>query len=124
MLHLATADGTTVQLHRTVLTAHSGDHRGHAFRIDDVIKLHGRHLVVASRKHRTGRHTIKVAPEVFKIVITEIEEISRKVWSTIKWAWLKIDEGLYMGTAALIPLAYFEHYDLADKIVEFFSMIF
>lgn len=124
MLHIATADGQTVQLHRTVLTAHSGDHMGRSFRIDDVTKINGRHVVVASRRHRTGRHTIKVAPEIFKIVITEIEEIGRRVWTAAKWLWLKIDEGLYMGTAALIPLAFYEHYEAADKIVEFFQMIF
>lgn len=124
MLHIATADGQTVQLRRTVLTAHAGDHKGRAFRIDDVIKQNGRHLVVASRKHRTGRHTIKAAPEVFRLIITELEEISRKIGQKIWAFWTKIDEGLYMGSLALIPLAYFEHYELADKIVEFFQAIF
>jgi hypothetical protein len=124
MLHIATADGQTVRLRQTVLTAHSGDHRGHAFRIDDVTKINGRHVVKATRKHRTGRHTIKVAPEIFRLVITEIEETLRKIKTRVVTTWAKIDEGLYMGTLALIPLAYFEHYELADKIVEFFHTLF
>ena len=124
MLNIATTDGQTVTLHRTTLVAQHGQHAGRTFRIDEIVREGGRHLVIASRRHnRKIRHVVKVLPEVFGIVIHEIEEIGRRVWTAAKWLWLKIDEGLYMGTAALIPLAYFEHYDLATKIVEFFNTI-
>lgn len=124
MLHIATTDGQTVRLRQTVLTAQSGPHAGQSFRIDDVIK-HGRdHLVKATRKHRTGRHSIKVLADVFNLVITEIEELTRKIKNRVVRTWTKIDEGLYMGTLALIPLAYFEHYEMADKIVEAFHTLF
>jgi hypothetical protein len=124
MLNITTNDGQAVQLHRTHLVAQHGPHAGRTFRIDDIVHEGGRHLVVATRKHNSRiRHTVKVLPEIFGIVINEIEEIGRQVWTAIKWVWLKVDEGLYMGTAALIPLAYFEHYDLATKIVEFFNTI-
>lgn len=124
MLHIATADGQTVRLRQTVLTAQSGSHKGRAFRIDDVTKINGRHIVKATRKHPTGRHSIKVLPEVFGLVITELEEITRKIVNRFLTTWRKIDEGLYMGTLALIPLAYFEHYEMADKIVEMFHTLF
>jgi hypothetical protein len=124
MLHIATADGQTVRLRQTVLTARSGVHKGRTFRIDDVTKLNGRHVVKASRKHPIGRHVIKVLPEIFGLVITEIEETFRKIKARVIKTWTKIDEGLYMGTLALIPLAYFEHYEMADKIVEFFHTLF
>jgi len=125
MLNIATVTGQEITFHKTHLIAQTGPHAGRSFRIDNIIHEDGKHLVIASRRHsRTIRHVVKVLPEIFGIVITEIEEIGREIWNTVKWLWLKVDEGLYMGTAALIPLAYFEHYDLATKIVEFFNAIF
>lgn len=122
MLNLATTSGQTIQLRRTHLTAQHGPHAGRTFRIDDVTKVNGKHVVVASRKHNKSiRHMIKVAPEVFGIVVTEVEEIIRTAWTKARRVWARIDDGLYMGTMALIPLAYFEHYDMAEKIVEFFN---
>ena len=124
MLHIATADGQNVQLRRTCIVAKIGPHAGRCFRIDDVVKRDGQHVVRATRKHATGRHMITVLPEVFGLIIREIEEITRRVINRVRRTWMKIDEGLYMGTLALIPLAYFEHYEMADKIVEILHSIF
>lgn len=124
MLNITTTTGQAVKPGRTSLVAQAGPHAGRAFRIDKIVHENGRHMVIASRKHNSKiRHAIKVLPEIFGIVINEIEEIGHEIWNAVKWLWLKVDEGLYMGTAALIPLAYFEHYDLATKIVEFFNAI-
>lgn len=124
MQNITTTTGQAVKPGRTSLVAQTGQHAGRAFRIDKIVHEGGRHLVIASRKHNSKiRQIVKVLPEVFGIVINEVEEIGHEIWNGIKWLWLKIDEGLYMGTAALIPLAYFEHYDLATKIVEFFNAI-
>jgi hypothetical protein len=123
-LHLATSTGQTITLGKTTLPALSGRHAGRLFKIEDVVKVNGQHMIKASRKHSIGRHTIHELPEIFGIVITEIEEVGREIVKFVKWLWLKIDEGLYMGTAALVPLAYFEHYEMADKIVHLFGMIF
>lgn len=128
MLHIATTDGTIVQLRRTNLIANQGQHAGRRFRIDEIQHDGRQHIVVASRKHSSKlRHTIKVLPEVFGLVITEIEEITRELLGIVKRIGTQIVEllnGLYVGTLALIPLAYFEHYELADKIVQFFHWIF
>ena len=124
MMHLATTSGQTVQLRRTHLTAQHGPHAVRIFRIDDVTKVDGKHVVMASRRHNKSiRHMVKTAPEVFGIIVTEVEEIVRTVWAKARRVWSRIDDGLYMGTMALIPLAYFEHYDMAEKIVEFFNSL-
>lgn len=99
--------GDSVPLGRSV-QAVMGPYAGTWWRVDDVRKADGRHLVCASRAHRVGRHHIVVAPEVFGLVIQEIVAWYRHVVNILVSLRRKVDDGLILGALALIPLALFE----------------
>src|SRR6266581_8256956 len=117
MLHLTTSTGTTVQLPR-MSQAISGPHKGSWWRLDKIVKRDSLHHMSASRKHKIGRHKITVLPEIFGLRVHETMNVIKDIMCRVRKFWRKIDEGLYMGALALIPLAYFEQYHGAEWITE------
>jgi hypothetical protein len=117
MLHLMTSTGTTVSLPR-MAQAQSGPHMGTWWKLTEIVKRDSAHHVRATRKHRAGRHTITVLPEIFGMRVHETLNVIKDVARSALNLWRKIDEGLYMGVLALVPLAYFERYDGAEWITE------
>ena len=117
MLHLMTSTGSTVSLPR-MAQAQSGPYTGTWWRLDEIVKRDTTHHVSASRKHKIGRHKITVLPEIFGLWVRETLNVIKSIGRRVLTAWRKIDEGLYMGALALIPLAYFERYHGAEWITE------
>lgn len=117
MLHLMTSTGSTVSLPR-MSQAQSGPHAGTWWRLDNIVKRDSLHHVSASRSHKIGRHKITVLPEIFGMKIRETVNVMKTLSRKILTVWQKIDEGLYMGALALVPLAYFEQYHGAEWITE------
>lgn len=99
--------GMDVPLGRSV-QAVKGPYAGTWWRLDDVRKANGQHLICASRTHRVGRHRITVAPDMFGLVIEEIVRFARHCLNTLHAVRVKIDDGIILGFLALIPLALFE----------------
>lgn len=122
MLHLTTSTGSAVVLPR-MAQAQSGPHMGTWWRLDEIVRRDNAHHVRASRKHTIGRHKITVLPEIFGLRVRETLNVIKGIARRALNFWRKIDEGLYMGALALIPLAYFERYDGAEWITETINKI-
>jgi hypothetical protein len=105
--------GTTLHARNTTL---AGPHpwRLEAFQPD----VEGdAHKVTVSRHHpRFGRIKRTFHPRVFGLTV-EVEITWRKAARTkIHTAWHETWVGIYLGILALVGLAIFEHYHLADEI--------
>lgn len=94
--------------HFNKITRHpnSGEHRVHCTKI--VRGTRGRHF----RGHR------EFHPHAFGLEVKIDITWSRHVINTGKHVFSKIDDYLWAGAFAIIPLAFFEHYHMSGTIIE------
>ena len=77
------------------------------------------HRVHCTRVHpRMGRVHREFHPRVFGATVVIDVRWYRDIHHTAHRAWLKIDDYLFAGIFALLPLAFFEHYHWAETITE------
>lgn len=96
----------------------------HAWRFERLRKVdHSTHHVHCSRlvKGARGRHFRghrEFHPSVFGLDVKIDITWSRHVVNTSKHVFSKIDDYLWAGAFAIIPLAFFEHYHMSGTIIE------
>ena len=115
MHHLMTPDGQIV-LPGAMLCAKEGPHAGTHWRLEKIFHNGVTHLLRVTRLHKVGRVVEHFHPSVFGLSMVEITQWWRVTRHDLAHAWHKVDEWLFAGIFALIPLAIFEHYHLAEPI--------
>lgn len=123
MQHLVTSDGTIV-LPGAMLHAQQGPHAGTHWRLAKVWHDGVRHLLRCTRLTRVGRAVMDFHPSVFGLNVIEVSRWWRVGSADIVRWWHKIDDGLFMGALALIPLALFEAFHGGEVTRHWLEMIF
>lgn len=123
MAILLNSNGETVTL-PTVLPALNGPHKGHHFRLEAIVMRDGVHHVRATRPLRGGRHVVHAHPSVFGLIVQEVISAMRHALNTLYHWWQRVDDGLFMGALALIPLAVFEAYHGGEATRHLIEMMF
>lgn len=123
MANLVTAEGTVIVLGRHHALATQGRHTGTWWRIDDLFHDGRDHMVRASQKHAVGRVHRTFPPAVFGLTVQEELSRMRAALNRLHHVRQSVDEGLIMGTLALLPLAVFEAYHGAEHTREFLLSI-
>ena len=114
-MQLITTTGETVPLGR-VLTAAHGPYKGRRFRLVDF-HADGERLRVHLLHPHPFRHApLVLHPSVFLLEIRREVTRVRHALNALHHTWQRVDEWLLAGFAALIPLAFFEHYHWAESI--------
>lgn len=119
LIHATT--GLPVEFGRTV-QAQSGPFAGSWWRLDALVKRDGVWHVSVSRSHRCGRRKVVAPPDVFGLLVREILTLLRRTRNLLVHVWQTIDEGIVMGALALLPLALFEHFHMAEVIVSLMGL--
>lgn len=116
MHKITSITGEEIPLGRMVM-AQKGPHSGSWWRLDGLTETAGRHLVTVSRLvSRLGRHRMVAPPEHFGLMVQQVVTFFRHLKNTCVRVWHKLDDGIILGALALVPLAFFEKYHLADTI--------
>lgn len=117
--------------HETCLTRHrpgghpgstlhmqSGSAAGRAWRFEHIVERpDGNHHVHVTRlSGKLGRTPRQYHPDVFGCDITIDITWRQSVRNAAHHAWTKVDDYLLAGAFALVPLAFFEQYHLAETI--------
>jgi hypothetical protein len=123
MANLVTPEGTVVVLGRHHVRAVQGRHAGTWWRIDDLFLDGSEHMVRASRKHTVGREHRTFPPAIFGLIVREEITRMRAFLNRLHHTRQSVDEGLIMGTLALLPLAVFEAYHGGEVTREFLASI-
>lgn len=121
MAYLVTTEGIAVSLRVHHAVVESGPFRGTVWRIDELFHDGTDHCVRASRKHRAGRVRGVFHPSVFGLMVQEEFTRIRRVVNRLQHMLRTVDEGLIMGTLALLPLAAFEAYHGGEVTREFLT---
>ncbi len=123
-MHITLAStGDTVVIGRLV-QAVCGPYAGSWWRLDDVRKADGAHIAHASRSHRLGRHRIAVPAEMFGLVVQEIVSWVRHAVNILCDIRRKVDDGIFLGFLALIPLALFEAFHGGEATRQLLESLF
>ena len=114
-MHLITETGELV-LPGHVLTAVAGPHAGRRFRFAGI-HADGKRVLV----HHTSPHPFRNArtvlhPSVFACILREEVTRLKHLVNLCHHTWQRLDEWLLAGAVALVPLAFFEQYHLAERI--------
>lgn len=105
--HIVTPDGTVV-LPGTMLHAVKGAHAGTHWRLERLIHNGVTHMLRCTRTHRVGRVIMDFHPSVFGLTVIRVARFFRMSVDDLRAFWHRVDDGLFMGALALIPLALFE----------------
>ncbi len=80
------------------------------------------HRVHVTRRHpRVGHVHREFHPRVFGLHVVVDITWKRRVANATHHAFSKFDDYLLAGLVALVPLAFFEHYKLAERLPEIFG---
>lgn len=80
------------------------------------------HRVHVTRRHpRMGHLHKEFHPSVFGLSVVVDVTWRKHVRNSAYHAWQKFDEYLIAGAVALLPLAFFEKYHLAERLPEIFG---
>lgn len=117
MTHLVSvATGEIVSVGRHV-KAVEGPHAGTWWRISELFHDGTQHMVRATHRHtHVGRVPRTFRPDTFGLRVHEEISHVRHAVNTLHHTWQKLDEWLLAGVIALLPLAFFEQYHLAETI--------
>lgn len=108
-MYLATEHGEVVP-QGAILRAVIGTHTGRYFRFVDVHE-DGQRIVVRHHGAHPFRHSLAVLhPMIFGCVLEQEIAHLRAFFNRCHHAWQRIEDGLWMGALALVPLALFEAY--------------
>lgn len=122
--HLVTPDGSIV-LPGAMLHAVKGTHAGTHWRLERVISHGVGHLLRCTRLVRkVGRVVEHFHPSVFGLDVIEVTQWFRITRHDLARFWRKIDDGLFMGLLALIPLAFFEGMNGSEHAHALLSALF
>ena len=123
MSNLITPEGAIVPLGRHYARVQFGSLTGTLWRLDEIFHDGVQHMVRCSRQHAIGRVRRVFAPVVFGLSVQE--EITRlhHALNLGVHAWQKVDEWFFAGIVALVPLAFFEQYHLAETITHALSSL-
>jgi hypothetical protein len=124
MANLVTPEGITVCLGRHYAMVEKGREKGTWWRLDELFHDGTEHRVRASRKHPAGRVHRTFPPAIFGLVVREEYTRVRLIINRLHHVWQKIDEGVYMGALALIPLAFFEAYHGGEVTRQLLTYLF
>jgi hypothetical protein len=85
----------------------------------------GTHLVHATQASRAGRVHKHFHPHAFGLDIVIDVEITRRahVRNVAHHTWSKANDYLLAGIFALVPLAFFEHFHVAERIFAAFTTV-
>lgn len=123
-MHITLATtGDTVEMGRLV-QAVAGPYAGSWWRLDDVRKADGVHVAHVSRKHRVGRHIMHCPAELFGLVVQEIVSLRRHALNVLCDLRRKVDDGIFLGFLALIPLALFEAFHGGEATRQLLESLF
>lgn len=123
-MHITLATtGDTVEMGRLV-QAVAGPYAGSWWRLDDVRKTDGVHVAHVSRKHRVGRHVMHCPAEMFGLVVQEIVSLARHALNVLADIQRRVDDGIFLGFLALIPLALFEAFHGGEATRQLLESLF
>jgi hypothetical protein len=91
-----------------MLHAVNGPHAGTHWRLEILHHNGTHHVLRCSALRHTMRVRMDFHPAVFGLNVIEVSQWYRITRHDLIRCWRRIDEGLYMGALALIPLAAFE----------------
>ncbi|MCX5605979.1 hypothetical protein OOK29_48560 [Streptomyces phaeochromogenes] len=102
----------------STLHMQSGSAAGRAWRFEHIVERpDGNHHVHVTRlSGKLGRTPRQYHPDVFGCDITIEITWRQSVRNAAHHAWTKVDDYLLAGAFALVPLAFFEQYHLAETI--------
>lgn len=123
MQHLMTSDGQIV-LPGAMLCAKEGPHAGTHWRLDRVFHNGVTHVLRCTRLHKIGRVVEHFHPSVFGLSLVQITRWFQITRRDLAHAWHKVDEWLFAGIFALIPLAIFEAYHGGDVMRSVIESVF
>lgn len=124
MANLVTPEGITVYLGRHYAMIEKGREKGTWWRLDELFHDGTEHRVRASRRHAAGRVHRTFPPAAFGLIVREELTRLRLLLNRLHHLWQTIDEGVVMGTLALVPLALFEAYHGGEVTREVIHYLF
>jgi len=115
------ATGERVQFGRMV-QAQVGPHTGTWWRLDALAHNGHEHIVRVTRLVHGGRiRRVAAFPlHVFGLVVSEVAQLWKRC---IECTLHKLSDYIAAGVLALVPLAFFERYDGAERITEIIRLI-
>lgn len=131
-LRLINSEGQTVA-YSSIVHVTSGPYQGRAYRYEGVVTVsvrsrthsHGHaHRVKVTRKATQGhfRAVTMLAPETLGCKVhVPMSRCERIRLTCCNWV-RKVDDYMWAGAFALIPLALFEHFHMSGKIAEVISL--
>lgn len=124
MAHLVTNDGQII-LPGAMLHAVHGPHVGTHWRLESIHHNGVHHVLRCSRMYRTMRVRMDHHPRVFglEMITDDVTQWYRITRDDLRACWHKIDDGLFMGVLALIPLAFFEAFNGSEHCRAFLESV-
>jgi len=123
MAHVVTAEGQII-LPGAMLHAVHGPHAGTHWRLEKVHHNGEHHVLRCTRLlRRVGRVVMDFHPSVFGLNVIEMKRWYRLGRDDLRRFLGKIDDGLFMGILALIPLAAFEAFHGSEHFHALVMMI-
>lgn len=123
-MHLVnTATGNPIEP-GAMLHVTTGPRTGEAWRFEKITPhATDGHRVHCTRRHpRIGRIHREFHPGVFGARVMIDITWHRHVRNVVRHAWSKADDYLLAGTFALLPLAFFEHFGIGDRLIEMIGL--
>ncbi|UIX34312.1 MULTISPECIES: hypothetical protein [unclassified Streptomyces] len=96
----------------------SGPTAGRAWRFEHIVERPdgSHHVHVTRASGKLGRVPGQYHPVLFGCEIAVDITWRQNIRNTVRHAWTKADDYLMAGVFALVPLAFFEHYQWAESI--------